>query len=326
LKFPLLNRTHYSLLRAFTKPDELVKACKASGFTSVGLCDFGSVSGAVEFLEACKKHQMRGIVGADFNGTRVFAKNLDGWKQLIKIVTEWNCDDCLNQVRLGSSSLVVVDGPLNDCRYIEASDETSYRVLRALDLKVKLSEIEEGTGGFHLPAPSEILDNKVYSDLAEAESFDITGPPRLPKFECPNGLDEVQYLQQKVDAGLLPILPSLSADEIVVYRDRVTYEMKVIQLADLAGYFLIVADFVGKAREDKQLASIGRGSSAGSLVSYLIGINLVNPIPYGLLFGRFFNAARAYPKHLSFDEYGFIDEFRDFERKLASPPTTGAAK
>lgn len=54
-------------------------------------------------------------------------------------------------------------------------------------------------------------------------------------------------------------------------------------------------------------------SSAGCLVSDLIGINLVDPMPYGLLFSRFFNAARAYPKHLSFDEYPFIDEFRDFE-------------
>jgi hypothetical protein len=60
-------------------------------------------------------------------------------------------------------------------------------------------------------------------------------------------------------------------------------------------------------------------SAAGSLVSYLIGITLIDPIPYGLLFSRFFNAARAYPKHLSFDEYGFIDEFRDFESKLAKP-------
>lgn len=318
-KFPLLNRTHYSLLQAFTKPDELVKACKAAGFTSVGICDLGSISGAVEFLEACRASKMRGIVGADFNGTRVFAKNLAGWKQLIKIVSEWNCDDCLNQVRLGSSDLVVVDGQLNDCRYINISDETSYRVLRALELKVKLSQLEEITSGFHLVAEDEILENKVYVDLAEAESFDITLPPRLPKFECPDGLNEIEYLQQKVDTGLLSILPALSADEVNVYRDRVAYEMKVIQLADLAGYFLIVADFVGKARKDGQLASVGRGSAAGSLVSYLVGINLVNPIPYGLLFNRFFNAARAYPKHLSFDEYGFIDEFRDFESKPVQP-------
>ena len=60
-------------------------------------------------------------------------------------------------------------------------------------------------------------------------------------------------------------------------------------------------------------SGIVHNSSAGCLVSDLIGINLVDPIPYGLLFSRFFNAARAYPKHLSFDEYPFIDEFRDFE-------------
>ena len=81
----------------------------------------------------------------------------------------------------------------------------------------------------------------------------------------------------------------------------------------MSGYFLIVSDFVNKGRSDGQLCSVGRGSSAGCLVSDLIGINLVDPMPYGLLFSRFFNAARAYPKHLSFDEYPFIDEFRDFE-------------
>ena len=52
-------------------------------------------------------------------------------------------------------------------------------------------------------------------------------------------------------------------------------------------------------------------SAAGSLVSYLIGITLIDPIPYGLLFSRFFNAARSYPKHLSFDECPFVDVWRD---------------
>jgi hypothetical protein len=58
-------------------------------------------------------------------------------------------------------------------------------------------------------------------------------------------------------------------------------------------------------------------SAAGSLVSFLIKVTLIDPIPYGLLFSRFFNASRAYPKHVNFVEYGFIDEFRDYETQYS---------
>lgn len=309
---PLINRTHYSIHRAFSKPKEIAQKAKALGYEAVGLCDFGNVSAALEFIEECKSAKIKPIIGCDFGETYAFCKNLQGWKDLLSVVNEFSIDARLNRDTLANSPhLISFTGKLPDCRYVEKHDEEFYRILRCLGLKIKLSELTEQTSGFHLASPNEIPSDSLDYDgfLAQIEDFDIAAPPKLPKFSD----DEVELLWTKVRDGLAEHTKNFDPIKKAEYAARVKYEMKVIELANLSGYFLIVSDFVNKGRADGQLCSVGRGSSAGCLVSDLIGINLVDPMPYGLLFSRFFNAARAYPKHLSFDEYPFIDEFRDFE-------------
>jgi DNA polymerase III alpha subunit len=305
----LVNRTHYSILKAFSKPQEIAEGAKALGYDAVGLCDFANVSAAVEFLKACKSAKIKPVLGCDFGVVKVFCKNLAGWKELVAVVNEFCIHARLDRDSLASPNLILVTEDLPDCRYVNKSDEEYYRVLRCLGLKIKLADLTEETGGFHMLAPGEVPPNPIYEAFDKVESFDITGPPKLPKFSD----DEVELLWAKVREGFAEHTKGFDETRKAEYDARVRYEMKVIELANLSGYFLIVSDFVNKGRADGQLCSVGRGSSSGCLVSDLIGINLVDPIPYGLLFSRFFNAARAYPKHLSFDEYPFIDEFRDFE-------------
>ena len=314
MKFPLVNRTHYSILRAFTKPEALVQKAKALGYDSVGLCDIETVSGAVEFIEACKAENIRPIIGCELGGYRIFAKNIQGWKLLVSLTTEWNCHERLNRESLGSSDLIVLSTNLPESKYLEKTDEEFYAILRAMELKTTVRGLAEPTACFHLLSKDELPDDPSYGFFDSVVAFNVTGPPKLPHFEA-DGKREIDLLKELIDIGFEKVKGKLSDEEVVVYLKRIAYEVKVIDLANLAGYFLIVQDFVAKARRDGQLAAIGRGSAAGSLVSYLIGINLVNPIPYGLLFSRFFNAARSYPKHLSFDEHPFIDVFRDFESK-----------
>jgi DNA polymerase III alpha subunit len=304
----LINRTHYSIQKAFSKPLELAKKAKELGYEWVAICDIGNVSAAVEFLEACKSVKIKPIIGCDFGSVKVFCKNLAGWKQLIGLLNEFSLHDRLERKTLASSDLISFTDELPDCRYIEEKDEEFYKILRALALKVKLADVTEPTSGYHMRPPIE-LPEYIKVMFQDVEVFDITGPPKLPKFSD----DEVSLLWNKVRAGFDEHTRTFDPIKKHQYLARVNYEMRVIELANLSGYFLIVADFVAKARDDGQLCSVGRGSSSGCLVSDLIGINLVDPIPYGLLFSRFFNAARCYPKHLSFDEYPFIDEFRDFE-------------
>ncbi len=312
-KFPIVNRTHYSILTAYSKPSEIAQKAKELGYDTVGLCDIGNISGVVDFVDSCKKEGVRPIIGCEINGHKIFAKNYRGWKQLIQISTSWNCDEVFDQGCLGSSDLLFTTDELRESRYIEKSDSEIYAIIRSLSNKCRIADLKtiEKVEGLHFPLPEEIPDHPIYDEIDKIESFKITGPPKLPHFKCEGG--EVAYLRKLVNDAFDKYKLKLKPDMIPVYENRIAYEMKVIEMANLAGYFLIVQDFVTKARSDGQLCAIGRGSAAGSLVSYLIGITLIDPIPYGLLFSRFFNASRAYPKHVDFSECPFIDEYRDYE-------------
>ena len=259
MKFPLINRTHYSIHRAFSKPADLAKAAKEAGFAHCGICDYGNISGAVEFFEACKQQKVLPVIGCDLGSTKVFALNKAGWNELIKIVTSVSCDGFLNRDSLDSSNLITVNEDLHDCRYIGKHDSDMYALTRALGEKIKVADLNEPVEGFHFASNEELPDSPVYSTIVERSStYTILGAPRLPHFHS-GKTSEIDTLKRLVEYGFKHKLGSIDPDLVRTYRDRVTYEMKVIELAELAGYFLIVADFVGKARHDDQLCSIGRG-------------------------------------------------------------------
>jgi DNA polymerase III alpha subunit len=256
-KFPIVNRTHYSILTAYSKPSEIAQKAKELGYDTVGLCDIGNVSGVVDFVESCKREGVRPIVGCEIDGNKIFAKNYNGWKQIILLCSEWNCFQTVNQEILASSDLIVTKDELTESRYIEKSDVEIYKIIRALSLKCKLPELQERVEGLHFPLPEEILDHPTYEEIDKISSFKITGPPKLPHFKCEGG--EVAYLRAMVDKAFEDYKKKLKPEMIPVYENRITYEMKVIEMANLAGYFLIVQDFVAKARSDGQLCAVGRG-------------------------------------------------------------------
>lgn len=123
--------------------------------------------------------------------------------------------------------------------------------------------------------------------------------PNLPSFPTPNGEDEGQYFLKIGQEGLEKRLKKLfkTEDEInknrKPYDDRFALEVGVIQKMGFPGYFLIVSDFISWAKENDIPIGPGRGSGAGSLVAYAMGITDVNPLPYGLLFERFLNPERV---------------------------------
>ena len=111
----------------------------------------------------------------------------------------------------------------------------------------------------------------------------------LPDFETPNGETEDDYLKKISIEGLHKIF----GDEVKEdYFSRLDFELSVIQKMGYSGYFLIVADFVNWAKENDVPVGPGRGSGAGSLVAYAIGITGLDPIKYDLLFERFLNPDR----------------------------------
>jgi DNA polymerase-3 subunit alpha len=142
------------------------------------------------------------------------------------------------------------------------------------------------------------LENSV--EIARRCAFEFTlGKSRLPEFPTPNGESIDDYLRDQAKAGLEQRLEALYPDaakraEVAPrYRDRLEFETKTIIQMGFPGYFLIVADFINWAKTHGVPVGPGRGSGAGSLVAYSLGITDLDPLRYDLLFERFLNPERV---------------------------------
>jgi len=122
--------------------------------------------------------------------------------------------------------------------------------------------------------------------------FELYKKNYLPDFPIPEGLSIAQFFTQESQAGLDYRLKGLEVDR-QVYDDRLAFELSVIIQMDFPGYFLIVADFISWSKDNGIPVGPGRGSGAGSLVAYALGITNVDPIKHELLFERFLNPERV---------------------------------
>ncbi len=144
----------------------------------------------------------------------------------------------------------------------------------------------------------QALENTL--EIARRCSLEIElGRSRLPAFPTPPGVTVDQYLRQQAEQGLAARLAKLfpaeaaRAQRAAQYRHRLDFEIRTIIQMGFAGYFLIVADFISWARHNGVPVGPGRGSGAGSLVAYSLGITDLDPITYDLLFERFLNPERV---------------------------------
>jgi DNA polymerase-3 subunit alpha len=125
------------------------------------------------------------------------------------------------------------------------------------------------------------------------------GKNRLPQFQTPGNVGLGDYLRSRAADGLAHRLPQLYPDAASCarhtprYRERLDFEIRTIQQMGFSGYFLIVADFINWAKENGVPVGPGRGSGAGSLVAYSLGITDLDPLRYDLLFERFLNPERV---------------------------------
>ena len=138
----------------------------------------------------------------------------------------------------------------------------------------------------------QALDNTV-KIADKVENYDILGRSQLPEFPIPEGHTASSYLQEVSEAGLrwrLELAPQDSIDSL--YGERLQFELKVMEQMGFPTYFLVVWDYIRFAREQGIPVGPGRGSAAGSLVAYALGITNIDPVQNGLLFERFLNPER----------------------------------
>lgn len=172
-----------------------------------------------------------------------------------------------------------------------------------------------GLGGFfksdkyYIPSPQEIIaineeaEVKVSLEIAEeCEVYDLSNKPIIPKFTLPDGYTSSDdYLRQLCrDGWKEKIVPQgFDKEKQKLYADRVKTELEVLQSAGLSDYFLLVKDIVDWVKDSGGLVGGGRGSVAGSLSAFLLGITAVDSIKYDLIFERFYNAGRNSPGRVS---------------------------
>ena len=189
----------------------------------------------------------------------------------------------------------------NDVHYTFAEDAVPHDILLCIQTGKKVTDENrmryEG-GQFYcksedemralFPYAQEALDNT--HKIAERCNVEIEfGVTKLPKFDVPDGYDSWSYLNKLCDEGLQKRYP----DDDGTLRKRLDYELNVIHTMGYVDYFLIVWDFIHFARTNDIMVGPGRGSAAGSIVSYCLEITNIDPIRYHLLFERFLNPERV---------------------------------
>jgi DNA polymerase-3 subunit alpha len=329
---PLNIKTDNSILCSLIKIDELIDFALSNNIKSLTITDY-KMYGAYYFYKRCKEVDIKPIVGLDIlvDGLNVifYCKNFNGYKNLLKISSLTSVS--ISDINLYSSDLICIIpfssvslydvlseifsdifigyknvDEMNKLNYDNLVYMNEVLCLSRNDVKYLsfLSDIKSGVGN----SDSSIFSSNylvLYDDICNlypkhlSNNFKIgelcnleikLEHDLLPRYVCPDGLDSFDYLKKLCVDGLKRIFGSTVSKK---YVDRLKYELDVINKMGFCNYFLIVWDYVRFSKENGILVGPGRGSAAGSLVSYVLGITTIDPIRYNLLFERFLNPERV---------------------------------
>ncbi|MFW5936920.1 MAG: DNA polymerase III subunit alpha, partial [Desulfosalsimonas sp.] len=196
----------------------------------------------------------------------------------------------------------------NDCHYLDAGDERAHEVLLCIQTGKTMEDedrMQFGQGQLYFkPAedmeaafprcPEALANTGKIAERCHVE-FDFK-TLHFPKFSQAEDRSEAELFEEKVRAGYEQRMQKIREKnpelDDSVYRERVDYEIGIVNSMGFPGYFLIVADFIEYAKNRNIPVGPGRGSAAGSLVAYALGITDIDPIENGLIFERFLNPAR----------------------------------
>ncbi|MCI8585034.1 MAG: DNA polymerase III subunit alpha [Lachnospiraceae bacterium] len=189
----------------------------------------------------------------------------------------------------------------NDVHYTYKEDVKPHDILLCLQTGKRLADEDrmryEG-GQYYVKSPEEMAGLFPYAPKALENTQKIAdrcrveiefGVTKLPRFDVPEGYTSWEYLNELCSQGLKERYP----EDDGTLREQLTYELSIIQKMGYVDYFLIVWDFIRYARDHGIAVGPGRGSAAGSLVSYTLGITNIDPARYQLLFERFLNPERV---------------------------------
>lgn len=324
---PLYIKTDYSLLSSLIKIDDLVENLKKKKLTSCAIVD-DNLYGTMEIFHKLKKENIKPIIGLDLKQILLYAKTSEGYYNLVKIETQKNKNNLTQEyIKNHNKGLILIcfdkniygeyKDIFNDI-YIGVTnkkEEELYKDLETVFIN-KTLYLEQALYKY-LPYIFMIRDGKTISDglefkyqnnylytsdevITKVSSKSINNTLKIsdecnisfkkelfmPKYNTENSKEFLKELSMK---GLYRRLNGNITEN---YKTRLEYELDIILKMHFEDYFLVVYDYIKYAKQNGILVGPGRGSAAGSLVSYCLGITDVDPIKYNLLFERFLNPER----------------------------------
>ena len=316
---PLRVITDYSLLHSLIKVPDLINFLVEKDIKVCGICD-ENLSGSIYFYDLCINSGIKPLIGLSIKigefEVLIYAKNYDGYKNLIKInslkqeklvelddleeyldnvlvilpsasvgLYTWFKDRC--KVYFGYTNQIEkinVYKYSSDCLYIKkikTLKQESVDYLKYLDM-LRKEVVQEHDEYFDMN-----IDNTNYDKFINEINIEIPKNNRyIPKYRD----NSKEFLRLLASKGLMK---RLNGKISKIYQDRLNYELSVIEKMGFVDYFLIVYDYVLYAKKNNILVGPGRGSAAGSLVSFVLGITEIDPIKYNLMFERFLNPERV---------------------------------
>ena len=319
---PLKITTDYTLLKSLIKVPDLITFLCENNIKVCGICD-ENLYGVLDFYYACKKNGIKPIIGLNIKIEKLniylYAMNFEGYKNLLKVHTFKEKNDLTIETlkmysdnilcivpyeskkiyenlkffkflyisyknsleRLNASTITNNILYLNDIRTLL---KENIKYLGYLDKLRKEESIDYSENYYHEP----LIDLGKLEEVVNLLNVELLFKKYIPKYN--ENTNSFEFLYNLCMKGLNKRLNGKIPES---YIKRLNYELSIINKMGFVDYFLIVYDYVLFAKKNNILVGPGRGSAAGSLVSYSIGITEIDPLKYNLLFERFLNPERV---------------------------------
>lgn len=348
---PLNNKSNYTLLSSLLKVDDIISYSLKHNLKTCCIAD-KNMFATMEFIKKCQNNSLKPVIGLELDLDEfqivVYAKNYDGYKNLLKLSTIQNERKATKEdifeykndliavlpfkykeflKELESNYIDIYLGYKNSDEekivslitknyvffqenlYLDEKDAETLTYLYKIRDGKTVSDEEDYDIKNHALNINNIeslsSDEGLYNTEKITDECEIIFPPTkllLPIYDTD---DASSYLFELCKVGLNKRLNSQVTE---VYKKRLSYELKIITEMGFSNYFLVVYDFIKFAKKQGILVGPGRGSGAGSLVAYSLGITDIDPIEYDLLFERFLNPERKTMPDIDTD---FPDNRRD---------------
>ena len=324
---PFNIKTDASLLKSLIKIDDLINIAKEYNYEALTITD-NKMYNVMSFYHKCLISNIKPIIGIELtinnNTFLLYAKDILGYYNLVRITSLENIT--INDLTKDGLILILpyksfelkneLEQIFDDiyysyenvfeyeqikdtkCIYVNeikalTLEDTEY--LSYLDSIRTGESLEIKYNDYYLKTKEELKklekNIKYHEEIYNKCNVEINHrDDLLPKFKCPDNEDNFSYLKKLC---LIGVKKKLGETVPKIYQERLKYELNVINEMGFCNYFLIVQDYVKFAKENGILVGPGRGSAAGSLVSYVLDITDVDPIKYNLLFERFLNKMRV---------------------------------